>query len=237
VVVALAAPAGAALQYAGKASRVVLGADNDNGDNTFIQPAGVAARQHLENTDVLLGSRYSDLLVGRKGSDVVDGGYGRDVMVGGLDKGAPNTDVLFGGYGGDINLWAPGDGNDAYAGGPGVDVHINSPLAQAADGELALFDHFGRKLPHALIDQQATSCSVEAIPASQGSGFDYITRFLGANGNIIVTIRLKDVELLVCNSAQDGMARFAVLRGPTPQLVELPVNRVADRLLRNILGA
>jgi RTX calcium-binding nonapeptide repeat (4 copies) len=106
VVVALAAPAGAALQYAGKASRVVLGADNDNGDNTFIQPAGVAARQHLENTDVLLGSRYSDLLVGRKGSDVVDGGYGRDVMVGGLDKGAPNTDVLFGGYRGDINLWA-----------------------------------------------------------------------------------------------------------------------------------
>jgi hypothetical protein len=238
VLVAAVAPARAALQTAGgDAARVVTGADNDNGDNTFIQLANVAAKQHLDNTDVLLGSPYGDLLVGRKGSDVIDAGYGRDILVGGLDKGAPNSDVLFGGRGGDINLWAPGDGNDAFLGGPGYDVHINSALAVQPDGELATFKQFGRRLPHALIDQQTTSCSVEAVPAQQGLGFDYITRFLGANGNVIVTIRLKDVELLVCNSAQDGMARFAVLSGPSPRLVELPVSRFAGTLLGAILGA
>ena len=238
VLAAAVGPARAALQTAsGSAARVVLGADNDNADNTFIQPAGVAAKQHMENTDLLLGSPYGDLLVGRKGSDVMDGGYGADVLVGGPDKGTPNSDVIFGGYGGDINIWAPGDGDDAFVGGPGYDVHINSPVALTADGELATFRQYGRELPHALIDKQATSCSVEAVPAQQGLGFDYITRFLGANGNVIVTIRLKNVELLVCNSAQPGMARFAVLRGPAPQLVERPVSRFAGTLLGAILGA
>ena len=235
--VAVAGPAGAALQQASKSARVLLGADNDNAENTFIQPAGVQARQHLENTDVMLGSRHGDLLIGRKGSDVIDAGYGQDIMLGGLDKGAPNTDVLFGGWGSDINIWAPGDGNDAFLGGPGVDVHVNSAVEQDANGEVALAKFRGRDVPRALIDQQATSCSVEAVPSAQNLGFDYITRFLGATGNVIVTIRLKDVELLVCNSAQDGMARFAVLRGPTPQLVERPVSAFRGTLLGAILGA
>jgi RTX calcium-binding nonapeptide repeat (4 copies) len=234
--VAVAGPAGAALQQAGKTARVVLGADNDNGENTFIQPAGVQARQHLENADVMVGSRYGELLVGRKGSDVIDAGYGKDILVGGLDKGSPNSDVLFGGWGNDYNIWAPGDGNDAYLGGPGVDVHINSAVEQA-NGELALFKAFGRTIPRALIDNQTASCSVEAVPAQQGLGFDYITRFLGASGNVIVTIRLKDVELLVCNSAKDNTARFAVLEGPAPQLVERPLSVVRGTLLGAILGA
>jgi RTX calcium-binding nonapeptide repeat (4 copies) len=234
--VAVAGPAGAALQQAGRTARVVLGADNDNAENTFIQPAGVAARQHMENADVIVGSRYGELLLGRKGSDVIEAGYGNDIMLGGLDKGAPNSDVLFGSWGNDYNIWAPGDGNDAFLGGPGYDVHINSAVEQA-NGEVALFRANGRTVPRALIDQQTTSCSVEAVPAQQGLGFDYITRFLGANGNVIVTIRLKDVELLVCNSAQDGMARFAVLRGPAPQLVERPLAAFRGTLLGGILGA
>jgi Ca2+-binding RTX toxin-like protein len=235
--VAVAGPAGAALQQAGKGARVLLGADNDNAENTFIQPAGVQARQHMENTDVMLGSRYGDLLIGRKGSDVMDGGYGKDILIGGLDKGAPNSDVIFGGWGNDYNIWAPGDGNDAFLGGPGVDVHINSAVEQTADGEVALFKAYGRDVPRALIDNQTASCSVEAVPAQQGLGFDYITRFLGANGNVIVTIRLKDVELLVCNSAKDNTARFAVLEGPNPQLVERPLSAVRGTLLGAILGA
>ena len=75
------------------------------------------------------------------------------------------------------------------------------------------------------------------MPSDQGLGFDYITRFLGANGNVIVTIRLKDVELLVCNSAKNDMARFAVLQGPNPQLVERPLSSVKGTLLGAILGA
>jgi Ca2+-binding RTX toxin-like protein len=234
--VAAAGPAGAALQQAGKTARVVLGADNDNGENTFIQPAGVQARQHLENADVMVGSRYGELLLGRKGSDVIDAGYGKDVIMGGLDKSAPNSDVIFGGWGNDYNIWAPGDGNDAFLGGPGIDVHINSAVEQA-NGEVALFKAFGRTFPHALIDNQTASCSIEAVPSQQGLGFDYITRFLGSNGNVIVTIRLKDVELLVCNSAKDNTARFAVLQGQNPQLVERPLSSVRGTLLGAILGA
>ena len=166
----------------------------------------------------------------------MDGDYGNDILIGGLDKGSPNSDVIFGGWGNDYNIWAPGDGNDAFLGGPGYDVHINSAVEQA-NGEVALFRANGRTIPHVLIDQQTASCSVEAVPASQGLGFDYITRFLGANGNVIVTIRLKDVELLVCNSAQDGMARFALLRGPSPQLVERPVAAFRGTLLGAMLGA
>ena len=52
--VATLQPASAALQ-AGQtfARNVLVGADNDNAANTFIQPANVTAKQHLDNTDVL----------------------------------------------------------------------------------------------------------------------------------------------------------------------------------------
>ena len=37
------------------AKDVHVGLDNDNASNTFIQPPGVTAKQHMDNTDVLFG--------------------------------------------------------------------------------------------------------------------------------------------------------------------------------------
>src|SRR3954465_2905022 len=84
-------PADAALQPGSGVNDVLIGRDNDNAANAFIQPAGVTAKQHLEDTDVLTGGPGHDLLIGLKGSDVLTGGSGDDVLVGGNERGvAPN---------------------------------------------------------------------------------------------------------------------------------------------------
>ena len=49
---------------------VHIGKDNDNASNPFIQPPGVAAPQHMNDTDLLFGRGNADLLVGNKGNDV-----------------------------------------------------------------------------------------------------------------------------------------------------------------------
>ena len=87
--IAAAIPAGAALQVGGFGNDVLVGRDNDNGDNTFIQPPGVAAKQHLDNTDILRGGPRGDLLIGLKGSDLLLGEYGSDVGVVMLDGNDP----------------------------------------------------------------------------------------------------------------------------------------------------
>jgi Ca2+-binding RTX toxin-like protein len=63
----------AALQEGGGGQDVIFGADDDNAGNTVVQPADVAAKQHLDNTDLILGGSRADLLVGLAGDDVIDG--------------------------------------------------------------------------------------------------------------------------------------------------------------------
>ena len=100
---------------------VTVGLDNDNAANTFIQPPGVVAKQHMDNTDVLFGRDNADLLRGNLGDDVLVGGRGSDILIGGPENGTPiNSDVLLGEEGNDINIWAPGDGSDAFAGDEGM---------------------------------------------------------------------------------------------------------------------
>ena len=102
------------------AKDVTVGGDNDNADNPFIQPPGVTAKQHMDNTDVLFGRGNHDLLIGKLGGDTLLGGKRNDILIGGPEKGsAPNSDVLVGEEGNDINIWAPGDGSDAFAGDKG----------------------------------------------------------------------------------------------------------------------
>jgi hypothetical protein len=240
VAVAAAIPAGAALQVGGFGKNVLVGRDNDNADNTFIQPPGVAAKQHLDNTDILHGGPRGDLLIGLKGSDLLLGEYGSDVLIGGVEKGSqPNSDLIDGDHGNDVNIWAPGDGSDAFEGGPGYDVHITAPLVLDQTGNApALFDSgYYRKVPHVTIDNQTTSCTIERVPDEQNLGFQYITRFLNANGGIVVTIRLQDVELVLCPSPNPGKVMVANLLRPTPTFVERSLSLFRGTLVGDIVQA
>ena len=116
-----------------------FGLDNDNADNPFIQPPGVTAKQHMDNTDVLFGRANDDLLIGKLGGDTLLGGEDDDILVGGPEKAAtPNSDVLIGEEGDDINIWAPGDGSDAFIGNEGKDTMIFAPFVEKSNGDLLL---------------------------------------------------------------------------------------------------
>ena len=66
---------------------VHFGGDDDNADNPFIQPPGVTAKQHMDNTDLLFGRENKDLLVGKLGDDTLLGGEDSDILIGGPEKG------------------------------------------------------------------------------------------------------------------------------------------------------
>ena len=238
--VSLAASAGAALQLGGGGRNVIVGADNDNTENAFIQPAGVAANQSLNNTDVILGGPRDDVLLGLKGNDVLSGDFGDDVLVGGVEKGQqPNSDVVFGGPGRDVNVWAPGDGSDAFVGGSGYDTHISAPLVLDAAGAVALFERrYGRgQVPHVSIDAKPQfGCTIERVPPELGLGFAYVTRFL-VNGNVVVTIRLSGVEQVLCPSPNAGRVLVASLPQASPAFVERPLALFRGSLLGDVLQA
>jgi hypothetical protein len=231
--------ANAALQPGSVVNDVLIGRDNDNAANAFIQPAGVTAKQHLEDTDVLTGGPGHDLLIGLKGSDVLTGGSGDDVLVGGNERGvAPNSDVVLGESGDDINIWAPGDGSDLFSAGSGRDVQVMAPFVLDAANQPALFWQNGRRLPHVVADKQpAFTCTVDAVPAAQNLGVDYLVRFF-ANGNLAVTIRLDDAEKVVCPSANPGKVTVADLTSSHPTLlVERPLSAFSGTTLGAILQA
>ena len=132
-------PANALLAPGTPAKDVHFGLDNDNAANSFIQPPGVTAQQHMDNTDVLVGRGNDDLLVGNLGGDTLLGNAGADILVGGPENfTAPNGDVLLGEGGDDVNIWAPGDGSDAFVGHTGYDAMIFAPFLKESDGTLRL---------------------------------------------------------------------------------------------------
>jgi hypothetical protein len=231
--------AGAAVQPGTANNDVIIGRDNDNAANTFIQPAGVAAKQHLDDTDLLTGGSGHDLLIGLKGDDVLLGGAGDDILVGGNERGAaPNSDVLLGDAGNDINIWAPGDGSDLFQAAAGNDVQVLAPFVLDAANKPALFWQWGRQVPHVSIaNQPAFRCTVESVPAAQNLGVDYLVRFF-ANGTLAVTIRLDDAEKVVCPSPNAGKVTVADLTSAWPtQLVERPLSDFSGSVLGAILQA
>jgi Ca2+-binding RTX toxin-like protein len=237
VAAATASAAGAALQIGNGGRDVLIGKDNDNAANTFIQPAGVTAKQHLDNTDILRGGPNGDLLIGLKGDDLLEGEQGADILVGGVEQGSqPNSDLIDGDQGDDVNVWAPGDGSDAFIGGRGYDTHISAPIVLAGSVP-ALFPSGYRQVPHVSIDSKPQfTCTVERVPANLDLGFDYVTRFF-ANGNLAVTIRLDDVEQVLCPSPNAGRVLVARLSGPSPTFVERPLSDFSGTLLGSILQA
>ena len=217
----------AALIEAGKGPQVLIGSDDDNLANTAIQPAGTAANQSLNNTDVLAGGEGNDVIIGLLGSDVMEGGPGHDIIVGGPDPGAPNSDIMFGGPGDDVNLWAPGDGSEAFIGGPGRDALVFG-VTDRVSGVPVLspaVPGFPFGVPTANVSGQGGFCTVQSAPS--GSGWDFLVRFFArATGNLAVTVRTRDVEQVFCTSVAGGAITFADLTQSDPAFVIISQDQV-----------
>jgi RTX calcium-binding nonapeptide repeat (4 copies) len=216
---------GASVEIGTGGKDVLTGADNDNAANTDIQPDGVTAKQHLDNTDLLKGKAGRDLLIGRTGSDVLLGDDGNDIEIGGLEGGTapiPNSDVMLGQGGNDINIWAPGDGSELFDAGTGKDTIILSQVVNTAL-DVTLFDFNGRQIPRVTIDNRPQfTCTIERSPAIDGLNVDAVVRFF-ANGNLAVTIRLLGVEQVLCPSPNVGTVNVANIGEGEDEFVEVPL--------------
>jgi hypothetical protein len=240
-------PTQAALVEGGKGPQLLIGLDDDRQDNTAIQ-AGAGANQSLNRTDVLEGGPGNDVMFGLNGNDVMDGGPGRDIILGGPDGGPapggpPNSDIMFGGPEDDVNLWAPGDGSEAFIGGPGLDAIIfgatdREAIADPATGVrlptlLAGVAGFPQGIPTADVSGLNNFCTIEPSPSP---GYDYLVRFRsGATTNIIVTVRVKEVEQVFCTAQGGGAIAFADLTDATPAFVTVSPQDVNN--LNALVGA
>ncbi len=212
---------------------VTRGADNDVAGNTFIQPAGVAARQHRSGGDVLFGRAGDDLLEGNRGSDTLVGGGGDDLLVGGPDTGRlPGDDVALGDGGNDIDVWSPGDGNDVFVGDRGYDTLVVAPFLPAAHSPVQHVRWHGRVVPRVDIGGHADlGCLIVPVPASEHLGEQFLVRFT-VDGTITSTLRVKDVERLLCPSPSVDRARVADLTQDRPRF-----RGVRLSVVRGTLGA
>jgi hypothetical protein len=210
----------------GKA-QVQHGLDNDNADNEFIQPAGVTAKQHMDNTDVLFGRGGGDLQIGNLGGDTLVSGPGADIQVGGPERGqAPNSDVIIAGPGHDVNIWAPGDGSDAYIGEQGSDDMVFAPFVTKPNGDLLLERWGNRRIPRVDIDGSPQfSCTIVPVPKSEQLGAQFLVRF-NVNDVPAVTVRQKDVERVFCPSPHNGRVLVADLTDRHPAFKSVRLNRV-----------
>ena len=247
LVVGPARPIQAALVDGGKGAQLLIGLDDDIRGNNLIQ-AGAATNQSLDRTDVLEGGPGNDVMFGLNGNDVMDGGPGDDIILGGPDGGAapggpPNSDIMFGGPDNDVNLWAPGDGSEAFIGGPGLDALIfgatdRDNFADPKTGVRLPTLFFGvqgfpQGIPHADVSSLGNFCTVEA---SSSPGYDFLVRFRSAaTTNIIVTVRVKDVEQIFCTNQTGASIAFADLTVPSPAFAVVTQQEVET--LNPLVGA
>lgn len=244
IVVLRAYPTQAQFVDGGNGPQLLIGLDDDRQDNPAIQ-AGAAANQSLNRTDVLIGGRGNDVIFGLNGNDVIDGGQGQDIILGGPDGGPapggpPNSDIMFGGQGDDVNLWAPGDGSEAFIGGPGLDALIFGATDRETTADpvtgvrlptlLSGVPGFPQGVPTADVSGLTNFCTVEPSPLP---GYDHLIRFRGAAGNIIVTVRVREVEQVFCS--QNGGIAIADLTQPSPVFV--PVSQAQVQALNPLVGA
>jgi RTX calcium-binding nonapeptide repeat (4 copies) len=237
-------PTQAALVGTGKGPQLLIGADDDRQDNAAIQ-AGAAANQSLNRTDVIRGGSANDVIFGLNGNDVIDGGPGSDIILGGPDGGAapggpPNSDIMFGEQGDDVNLWAPGDGSEAFIGGNGRDALIfgatdRDEVPDPTTGVRLPTLRFGvpgfpQGIPTADVSGLSNFCTIEE---SLSPEYEFLVRFRGAAGNLIVTMRVSEVEQLFCS--QGGAIAFADLTRPSPVFV--PVSQQEVENLNSLVAA
>jgi hypothetical protein len=233
-------PIYAGLEEGGGGAQVLIGKDNDNTNNAIIQPAGVAANQSLNNTDVLSGGAGPDVLIGLLGSDVLFGNAGNDILVGGTEQGAtPNSDIMFGGAGNDVSVWAGGDGSELFVGGPGLDAQVFGTIDRVNNVPTLSAPQPGHPtgVPTANVSGQGGFCTLEKV-TDPSLGYEYLARFfVRATGTLAVTVRLVDVEQLFCTSEAGGAITYANLRDHDPQLVEVSLDQVEhlNRTVREII--
>ena len=72
-------------------------------------------------------------------------------------------------------------------------------------------DGFPQGIPTANVSGLTNFCTVEA---SASPGYDYLVRFRNAAGNILATVRVRDVEQVFCS--QGGGIAFADLSQSAP---------------------
>ncbi|MCH9650831.1 MAG: hypothetical protein K0U98_21570 [Deltaproteobacteria bacterium] len=211
---------------------VLIGADDDNMDNPVIQPADSQIDQSLNNGDVLIGRDGPDVLIGLLGADLLEGGEDDDILIGGPEAFvAPNKDIILGGSGNDINIWAPGDGSDAFLGGPGDRDAMVFGVLDRVDGIPTLTPSPGRLrtgIPTAEVTNMPGFCVLEAASRRE-TGFDYLVRFFTfSDGLLKVTVRLRDVEQLFCNGPDGGTITYADLTQKNPILEVVSLQEVVE---------
>ena len=228
----------------------LIGPDDDNNLNTFVQPVGETDKQHMEDADLLFGDDSDNLLIGMLGADTLMGARGNDILVGGAEnfrsgedpdtgeQRGSNSDVILGEDGNDINIWAPGDGSDAFLGGKGNDTMIFAPLIHPNGDKNtvpSIFTFKGREIVKVKIDGLPQfSCTIEAVPASaELLHYQFVVRF-AVNGDVKVTVRLADVEKVLCPSPKAGKVNVANLKSTNPTTF---VERSLSNLSNTLLGA
>jgi len=182
-------------------------------------------------SDLLIGRLGPDTLV----SGPEDRNDNGDVIVGGTERGSdvqafPNFDVAKGGSGNDAFVWAPGDGSDAFIGGErsrgryDTDTLVigTMPLKPGDNSQPELFDTPFGPLPRAIVSNgklpatigdspalPSIKSSCQVVDAPPGLGYQHLVRvFNAATGAQAVTIRIREVEQLLCGSADgDGIVR------------------------------
>jgi hypothetical protein len=225
----------AANQVGGSDHEVLIGRDDDNVNNPEIQPlpSPPAANQSLNNTDIQVGGRGNDILIGLGGNDVQIGDDGDDIFIGG-----PGADVQFGGRGNDVSIWAPGDGSDAFIGGPGKDALLVGLIDRdPANNALPLLSNPTNAYPHGrpAVNVSGTNgfCTVERVE-DPDLGYEFLARFfVRSTGVLAVTIRLAEVEQVICPGVTPGEIVFADLTRDNPQFVTVSLDQL-QRLNQNV---
>lgn len=225
-------PTQAALVDGGDGPEVLIGRDDDNVDNPVIQPDGVDVNQSLDNADILWGETGNDVVIGLLGNDVIWGGPDWDITIGGTEQGeTPNSDVIFGGSGDDVNIWAPGDGSDAYIGESDTDAQVFGVIDRDDDNVPTLtdpVDGFPEGVPTADVTGSGGFCTLESVEDPE-LGYEFLARFfVRETGALAVTIRLAEVEQVFCTSEEGGQIIFADLTEDDPEFVEVELEEVED---------
>jgi hypothetical protein len=102
---------------------------------------------------------------------------------------------------------------------PTTNVPILSPVAGR---------HAQTGIPTANVTGQNGFCTVEAVEDPAARGFQFLVRFFSkANGNLLVTVRTRDVEQVFCTAQNAAAITFADLTRPHPEFVEIPLGAVA----------
>jgi hypothetical protein len=196
--------------------------------------SGTASADKLtgtSKTDYIRGREANDVQIGLRGDDFLRGEAGRDVMVGGTEQfKTPNFDIIYGGNGADTNVWAPGDGDDAFRGGPDRDAQVFGVI-DIDKRNVPTLSGKGRGYPYGLptaaVKQSPGFCTVSRAP-KQGK-FEFLVRFfVRETGDLAVTIRLAEVEQVFCTSKAGGQITYANLTQAKPRFVKLSDGQVAN---------